>query len=237
MHFAVRLIPIMIATAGILAGLRVGELWHNAGAAFAQQPPRPAAAAPPSPTSPPPAPALTAPPPAGAKAPAAPAAAGAAVVPPAPAEPTAVLPRLADDPGAFTAAELEVLQGLVGRRAQLEDRARDLERREALLRAAEGRIEGKVLELRNLQASVEGLLRRYDEQEDTRKRSLVKIFETMKPKDAARLFDQMDMPVLVELVDRMREAKVASIISEMAPARAKVLTGDLAKRRQLGSGG
>ena len=231
MRFAIRLIPILIATAGVLATLRVGELWHNAGAAFAQQPPRPAAAPAPSPTpSPAGLPAAPAPP-AGAKAPAAPASPIAATAPP------VVPPRLVDDPGAFTAAEVEVLQGLAGRRGQLEDRARELDRRDALLRAAEGRIEGKVLELRQLQVNVEGLLRRYDEQEDTRKRSLVKIFEIMKPKDAARLFDQMDMPVLVELVDRMREAKVAPIIAEMAPARAKVLTGDLAKRRQLGSGG
>jgi flagellar motility protein MotE (MotC chaperone) len=226
-----RLLPVTIGVIILALGLRVGDMWQIAGQAWAQTA-KPAAAAPAaSPGASPPAAA----PPAAAKAPGSPAAAAA---PPAaakaPGSPAAATATAApgDDPTAFTPAEIEVLQGLSSRRAALDGRVADIERREALLKAAEQSIAAKIQELRQLQASLEVSLRHYDEQEEARKKSLVKIFETMKPKDAARIFEQMDMPTLVELIERMREARVAPVFAEMNPVRAKQVTAEIARRRQ-----
>src|SRR3546814_4430099 len=54
--------------------------------------------------------------------------------------------------------------------------------------------------------------------------SLVKIYESMKPKDAARIFEELDMEVLLEVVERMKERKTAPILAEMNPERAKTVT-------------
>jgi len=64
-------------------------------------------------------------------------------------------------------------------------------------------------------------------------KSLVKIYENMKPKDAAPIFEQLDMDVLLDIVDRMKEAKVAPILAQMNPAKAKEVTDELAKRHEL----
>ena len=137
------------------------------------------------------------------------------------------------DPAAATEAEIDVLQRLGARREELERRARDLDARDALLKAAEQRIDLKIGEMRKIEETVNALLKKHEEEQDTRLRSLVKIYENMKPKEAARIFEQLDMPILLDLVERMREAKVAQVIANLEPERAKAVTASLAKRRQL----
>ena len=151
---------------------------------------------------------------------------------PAPATPAPARPL--DDITNLTASEIEVLQQLAARRAEIERRAGEIGRREALLKAAEDRIEAKVQELKKLQEGVEQAIRRYDEQEEQRRKSLVKIYETMKPQEAAKIFEQMDLTTLVEMVERMSERKVAPVLAAMNPVRAKQVTTELSKRRKPG---
>lgn len=129
--------------------------------------------------------------------------------------------------------EIEVLQKLADRREELEQRSRELDMREGLLKAAEARIDKKITELKGLQTAIDGLIKKHNEQEEARMASLVKIYENMKPKDAARIFEQLDMPILLDVVERMSERKIAPILAEMNPAKAKSVTAELAQRRQL----
>lgn len=137
------------------------------------------------------------------------------------------------DPASFSPAEIEVLQRLAARRDEIEARGREMDMREALVKAAEARIDKKVGEMKAMQNTIENLLRKYDEQEDNKMKSLVKIYETMKPSDAARIFEQLDMPILLSVLERMKEAKAAPIIAAMDPGKAKTVTSELAQRRQL----
>ncbi len=145
-------------------------------------------------------------------------------------EQTASVPA---DTGGFSQTELDVLQKLQERRATLDARERDIDRREALQKAAENQIERKITEMKTLQSTIEGLLRQYNDQEDAKMRSLVKIYENMKPKDAAKIFEQLEMPIMLEVVERMKEQKVAPILAEMDPTKARNLTSELAQRRQM----
>lgn len=137
------------------------------------------------------------------------------------------------DPLRMTETEIQLLQELSARREQLEARERSLAEREALLAAAEGRIDEKVLRLESLQATIEGLLVEFDEQEEEQFGSLVRIYENMKPRDAARIFEQLDMTVLLEVIGRMRERNSAPILAQMRPDRAQQVTLQLAQRREL----
>ncbi len=137
------------------------------------------------------------------------------------------------DPFSMTDEEIELLQSLSARREQLETRERDVEQRETLLLAAERRIDEKIAELGKLQNTIEGLIVKHDEQSEKQMLSLVKIYESMKPKDAARIFEELDMIVLLEVVERMKERKTAPILASMNPKRAKAITLELAQRREL----
>src|SRR3546814_15442768 len=110
-----------------------------------------------------------------------------------------------------------------------------MDEREVLLKAAEQRIDQKIGELESLQSSIEALLVTHDEQSEAQMQSLVKIYESMKPKDAARIFEELDMEVLLEVVERMKERKTAPILAELNTQRAKPVTIELAPRRaQIG---
>lgn len=129
-----------------------------------------------------------------------------------------------------SAAEIELLENLVARREALEARARELDMREKLLAAAEQRVDAKITELKKIEASVSKVI---NEREESKIRSLVKIYEKMKAKDAARIFDQLDQGTVLAVVERMREAKAAAIIAQMDGKNAKAVTMGLARQRAL----
>lgn len=137
------------------------------------------------------------------------------------------------DPFDMSDQEMELLQQLAERRRVLDQRAAEIDQRWALLSAAEERVQLKIDELADLQFTIENLLIQHDEQEEAQMQSLVKIYENMKPKDAARIFEELDMVVLLDVVDRMKERKVAPVLAKMNPDRAKSITLELAQRREL----
>ena len=52
----------------------------------------------------------------------------------------------------------------------------------------------------------------------------MKLYEAMKPRDAATIFNDLEMPVLLQVVDRMKEAKAAPVLAAMQPDKARDLT-------------
>ena len=148
-------------------------------------------------------------------------------VPRAPA-PAAALP-IAPPPEA--AAERAVLEALRARRTEIDARESAAAARELMLAAAERRLTQRVEELTALQSRLEALERERAAREDAGLRGLVRLYEGMRPRDAAQIFDELEMPVLVSIVDRMKEAKAAPVVGAMRPERARLLTGELARTR------
>lgn len=142
-------------------------------------------------------------------------------------------PGGATDPLSYTDEELELLQSLAKRRDELNARESDLGEREALLAATEQRIDDKLAELKLLQGTIEALVEQHDGEQEAQLKSLVKIYENMKPKDAAQIFQELELDVLLDVVDRMQERKVAPILAQMDPAKAREVTFELVQRRQL----
>ena len=155
----------------------------------------------------------------------------AAVEPPAAAAPKAE--SKAEVPLDYSAAEIEVLQALTKRRQQIEARAGELDLRENMLKVAEKRVDERIAELKKLEAQINALVKQADEQEEQNLRSLVKVYENMKPGDAARIFEKLEDKVLLSVVERMKEAKLAPVLAVMDPTRAQKLTVDLATRKQI----
>ena len=60
---------------------------------------------------------------------------------------------------------------------------------------------------------------------------MVKLYEAMKPKDAATIINELPMPVLLPLMDRMKAAKAAAVMEVMTPEKARDVTSELAQMR------
>ena len=128
-------------------------------------------------------------------------------------------------------AERALLSDLRARRVTLDERATALDTREAVVAAAERRLSERLEQLSTLQGKLEQLDQTRRERDEANWRSMVKTYETMRPRDAAAIFNELDQPVLLQVLDRMKEAKAAAILAAMQPERARVATTELAKWR------
>lgn len=146
-------------------------------------------------------------------------------------------PTLADMAG-LSQAEVQVLQALGTRRAELDARGVAMETQDGLMLAAEQRLSERLAELRALETHVNDLLGQLDEAQEQRLRELVGVYERMRARDAAAVFDGLEDDVLVQVASRMRQANLAEVMGRMDPARARALTQMLADRaRPPTSGG
>ena len=127
--------------------------------------------------------------------------------------------------------ERTVLLDLRQRREALDAREAGLTERESLLAAAEKKLATRIGELQVLQKRLEELDAARRQREDASWQGLVKLYEAMKPRDAALIFNDLDMPVLLQVVDRMKEAKAAPVLAAMHPDKARDLTTQLAQMR------
>lgn len=143
------------------------------------------------------------------------------------------VPAPPEQAASYSTSEIEILQSLAKRRDEIDAREKTLGEREALLKAAEQEVDRKISELGKLKADMEKLLGQQQKEEEGRIGSLVKIYENMKPADAARIFDQLDMNILLDVVGRMNERKVSPVLANMNPEKAKDITVRLAEQRKL----
>ena len=137
--------------------------------------------------------------------------------------------ELAKEAG-LSPAELQQLQNLGARRTQLDQRESDLSTQIALLAAAEAKVDAKMKALSGLKADVQGLLAQADGREAGEVDRLVKVFEGMKPQDAAARMAILEDSVRLPIAAKMKERSLSAIVGKMSPQDAKKLTESLAHR-------
>lgn len=137
--------------------------------------------------------------------------------------------ELAKEAG-MSPAELRVLQSLGTRRGQLDQREKDLDVQLQLLAAAEAKLDGKIKSLNGLKGQVQSLIGQADAQQQAENDRLIRVYETMKPKDAAARFSLLDDSVRIPIALKMKEKSLSAILAQMSPPDAKALTERLANR-------
>ena len=129
-----------------------------------------------------------------------------------------------------SASERAILERLQSRRQELEARAREIDIRESLLKAAEKRIESRVEELKAIEARIATASGQKTEADAARFKGIITMYEGMKPKDAAKVFDRLEMPVLFEIASQIAPRKMSDILGLMSTEAAERLTVELARR-------
>jgi flagellar motility protein MotE (MotC chaperone) len=127
-------------------------------------------------------------------------------------------------------SERAILERLQARRQELEARAREIDIRESLLKAAEKRIETKVEELKGVESRISTATTQKNDADAARFKGIVTMYEAMKPKDAAKVFDRLEMSVLFEIASQIAPRKMSDIMGLMAPEAAERLTIEMARR-------
>lgn len=134
---------------------------------------------------------------------------------------------------AYSETNVELYRDLAERRRDLERKEKELAVKEALLNAAEKELNQKVRELSAIRDEMKILIDRQSQESDERISTLVRVYETMKPQDAARIFNTLDLDVLVQVMSRMSDRKLSPIMAAMEPERARTVTLMLAQNSSM----
>jgi flagellar motility protein MotE (MotC chaperone) len=135
-------------------------------------------------------------------------------------------------PPAPSAAERAILERLQERRQELDKRSRELDIREGLIAEAEKRVDSKLAQIKEGQAQLAVAEQKKDEAEAARFKGLVTMYQTMKPRDAAKIFDHLEINVLIEVASQINPRNMSEILAQMSAERAELLTVELANRAQ-----
>jgi flagellar motility protein MotE (MotC chaperone) len=147
-----------------------------------------------------------------------------------PAKAAAPAAPIVEQPPQISPSERAILERLQARRQELEARAREVDIRESLLKAAEKRIESRVEEMKGVESRISTATGAKSEADVARFKGIITMYEGMKPKDAARVFDRLEMPVLFEIASQIAPRKMSDILGLMSPEAAERLTVELARR-------
>lgn len=124
----------------------------------------------------------------------------------------------------FTQSEIMILQELAERREALDIRSREIDKKAVQLKVAEQEIDKRLKQLQEYEQKLRKLIKEYNEKERAKINALVKVYSTMKPKDAARIFDTLDLDVTVSLLKEMKPSTSSAILSQMKAEKAKAIT-------------
>jgi flagellar motility protein MotE (MotC chaperone) len=127
-------------------------------------------------------------------------------------------------------SERAVLERLQTRRQELDARAREIDIRESLLKAAEKKVESKVEEMKGVESKISTETEQKNEAEAARFKGIITMYENMKPKDAAKVFDRLEMSVLYQIASQIAPRKMSDILGLMSPDAAERLTTEMARR-------
>lgn len=142
---------------------------------------------------------------------------------------TIALPALAQP--AAPDPEQALLLDLRKRRVELDAREAAMADRAKLLAAMEQRLAARLDELKKLQEQLEAQRKEAQDQGAAKLAGLVKMFETMKPKEAAAIMADQETPLVAQLLGQMKDAKAAAILAALPPDKARGITARLAQTR------
>jgi flagellar motility protein MotE (MotC chaperone) len=131
--------------------------------------------------------------------------------------------------------QIPLLQSLQDRQARLDslaERERQLRKREETLGLLQKQIEAKLASLEVLRKEIGELLLEKAAFEDQRFAHLVKVYEGMRPEEAASLVERLQEETAVRLFTQMKGKKVSKILQAVKPDVAARLSERLAILQQ-----
>lgn len=127
----------------------------------------------------------------------------------------------------FSNSELAILQELAERREALDIKSQELDKRAVQLKVTEDEIDRKLKQLKEYEQKLGKLINQYSEKERENINSLVKLYSSMKPKDAARIFNTMNLDISTAILKGMKPSASSAILSQMDSEKAQAITAEL----------
>ena len=115
----------------------------------------------------------------------------------------------------------------------LNRREQTITAREADVRAAEEQVERRIQDLQSLREQIRTSLEELDGDREARVAGLVKMFESMRPNQAAAILTVTEDDIALEVLERMNRTKAGKALAKMEPKRAAYLAERIGKAALL----
>lgn len=125
---------------------------------------------------------------------------------------------------------LAMLQSLKDREGRLAEQEGEAAEKEQTLTLARVEVDKKIVELQVAEAKLAATIAIADQAADKDVSQLVAVYESMKPKDAARLFGEMDPDFAAGFLAKMRPEAAAAVMSGLDPQKAYLISVKFAGR-------
>ena len=135
--------------------------------------------------------------------------------------------------GYLSPADVDLMNSMKDRDAKYDAWEGELKMRERMLEVAEGKVEVRIAELRELETTLRSLVEAQSEKEEADLARLVKVYETMKPQDSAPIIQRLDDDTQLAIAGRMKESKLAAIFAKMEDDTPQKLTVRLMERLEI----
>jgi flagellar motility protein MotE (MotC chaperone) len=124
----------------------------------------------------------------------------------------------------------EMLKSFQARETQIISREAEIEKREQALKIADRQLDNKLVQLEAAEEDLRRTLTMADTAAESDIDRLTKVYESMKPKQAAALFEEMDAEFAAGFLGRMRPEAAAGILAGLSPQAAHMFSVVLASR-------
>jgi len=143
------------------------------------------------------------------------------------APPRAVEEQIVADPEVIK----DELESIEAQRAALERKRRAVQIAENDLITQKRIIEEEKSRLNQMMKRIEKLVGKLDEEEAKKVSKLAKLYESMKPQDAAKIASSLDIDMLTNIVASMKEKKAAKMLSALPPKKAAEISRRLGRSK------
>jgi len=101
---------------------------------------------------------------------------------------------------------------------------KEQQQKEMLLEALDKELKQRLATVEKIKDQIEKSLKQVDDQDKGKFQNTVKLYEGMKPKDAAEIMNKLDMKNLKTIVQLMNKRKASEVLGFMDKAKVRELT-------------
>ncbi|MBF0274436.1 MAG: hypothetical protein HQK84_04300 [Nitrospinae bacterium] len=124
---------------------------------------------------------------------------------------------------------LKLLNELKERQKSLEEKEMELKNKESQIKTIESSIDTKLADMQTLKNQLEELITMRKDLGEKNIKQLVKVYESMKPAEAAIVIEKLEEDIAVQVLKRMLGKKAGKILDVMNPAKTVRLSGEIAR--------
>ncbi len=128
--------------------------------------------------------------------------------------------------------QVRVFKALSDRHDKIDQQSEQVEQQRKLIELGEKKLSEQINSLQEMKKSIEEAKQSLTKEEENNLNKMIKIYEGMKPEEAAEIFNKMHVVVVSKLIQGMNQKKAAPILAAMDKNKARMVTLEMIRPKE-----